>query len=129
MSFALRAHRRQRSASSLLADSILRRKIGALIYLVNRPSVAKPSDRKSYPLNTLKQVNFGGNAHMAALDAGAPHAHHAQPRSAASLVPRPRPAFCRLQYGKALYRTVSDGKLGGPGNEAIVRPNVDARHI
>ena len=30
-----------------------------------------------------------------------------------SLVPRPRPAFRRLQYGKALYRTNSDGKLGG----------------
>jgi len=33
-----------------------------------------------------------------------------------SLVPRPRPAFRRFQYGKA--GTASDGKLGGAWNEA-----------
>ena len=31
-----------------------------------------------------------------------------------SLVPRLRPAFCHLQYGKAdLFCTATDGKLGG----------------
>jgi len=37
-------------------------------------------------------------------------------RDQGSLVPRPRPAFRRLQYGKAgsaLFHTANDGKLGG----------------
>ena len=43
--------------------------------------------------------------------------HHWEP----SLVPRPRPAFRRLQYGKA-YRTNSDGKLGGAWERGYWEP-------
>ena len=37
-----------------------------------------------------------------------------------SLVPRPRPAFRRLQYGKAFTVLIATESWAGPGNEAMV---------